>query len=116
MRHCQTLCTAHRSQTVYHGPVVYANDPVERLERASSDLKLLLLLVFLKHAAHWPQREYRFLVWTEEEPDEDRVDLAVSPALVDAMQRLRPEPAGSGAVLAGLEAMASGQSRRPSSP
>ena len=39
--------TAHRSQTVYHGPVVYSDDPYRRLERASSDLELLLLLVFL---------------------------------------------------------------------
>ena len=48
----QAFCTAHRSQTVYHGPVVYADDPVRRLEGASSDLELLLLLVFLKHTAN----------------------------------------------------------------
>ena len=34
----RTFCTAHKSQTVYHGPVVYADDPVSgRLEAASSD-------------------------------------------------------------------------------
>ena len=27
--------TAHRSQTVYHGPVVYADDPYRRLESAA---------------------------------------------------------------------------------
>ena len=89
----QAFWTVHRSQTVYHGPVVYADDPVGRLERASSDLELLLLVVFLKHAAHRAQREYRFVVWAEEEPQEDRVDLWISPALLDAMQRHGPEPA-----------------------
>ena len=33
------------------------------------------------------QREYRFAVWADGEPGRDRVDLKVSPALVDAMQR-----------------------------
>ena len=94
----ETFSTAHRSQTVYRGPVVYSDDPYPRLERASSDLELLLLLVFLKSAAHRGQREYRFAVWLEEEPAEDRVDLAVSPALLDAMQRPPQESAGSGFV------------------
>ena len=71
----------------YHGPLVYAEDPYRRLERASSDLELLLLLVFLKDAAHRAQREYRFAVWSEDEPAEDLVDIEVSPALLDAMQR-----------------------------
>ena len=35
----RTFCTAHKSQTVYHGPVVYADDAVRRLEAASSDLE-----------------------------------------------------------------------------
>ena len=56
----EAFSTAHRSQTVYHGPVVYSDDPYRRLEQASSDLKLLLLLVFLKDAARRGQREYRF--------------------------------------------------------
>ena len=42
----EAFSTAHRSQTVYHGPVVYSDDPYRRLERASSDLELRLLLVF----------------------------------------------------------------------
>ena len=47
------------------------------------------------------QREYRFAVWTEQEPEEDTVDLEVSPALVDAMWKPWPEPEGSGLVPAG---------------
>ena len=99
----EAFYTTHRSQTVYHGPVVYADDPVRRLEGASSDLELLLLLVFLKHAAYRAQREYRFLVWAEGEPAEDWVDLRVSPALLDAMQRPWPEPAASDLVSAGMK-------------
>ena len=52
----------------------------------------MLLLVFLKDAAHRGQREYRFAVWAENEPQEERVDLEVSPALVDAMWKPRQEP------------------------
>ena len=84
--------TARRSQTVYHGPVVYAEDPDGRLENASSVLELALLRVFMKPAAHHRQREYRFAVRADGEPDRDRVDLKVSPALLDAMQRPPREP------------------------
>ena len=52
--------TAHRSQTVYHGPVVYSEDLWGRLARASSDLDLLLLLVFLKDVAMPCAGEYGF--------------------------------------------------------
>ena len=97
----QTFCTAHKSQAVYHGPVVYLDDPGRRLECASSDLELTLLLVFVKHAAHRAQREYRFLLWAEDDPAENVVDLAVSPALVDAMWKPRQEPEGSGFVRPG---------------
>ena len=97
----RTFCTAHKSQTVYHGPVAYLDDPVRRLEQASSDLELLLLLVFVKDAAHRAQREYRFAVWAEDDPAEDVLDLDVSPALADAMRKPRPKPEGSGFVRAG---------------
>ena len=88
--------TAHKSQTVYHGPVAYLDNPYQRLESASSDLELALLLVFMKHATHRAQREYRFLAWAEDEPAEGVVDLKASPALIDAMLKPRPEPEDSG--------------------
>ena len=97
----QAFCTVHKSQTVYHGPVVYVDDPVRRLEGASSELELLLLLVFLKDAARRAEREYRFAVWAEDEPAEAVLDLDVSPALVDAMWKARPQPEGSGFVRPG---------------
>ena len=97
----RTFSAAHKSQTVYHGPVAYLDDPCRRLENASSELELALLLVFLKDAARRAQREYRFLVWAEDEPAENVLDLDVSPALVDAMRKPRSEPEGSGFVRPG---------------
>ena len=107
----------NRSQTVYRGPVVYVDDPVRRLEAASSDLELLLLLVFLKDAVFRTQREYLFVMWTEEEPEEEWVDLAVSPGLIDAMQGLGQQPIGSRFQSAGPDSgCASASKRCPPSP
>ncbi len=97
----RAFCTAHKSQTVYHGPVAYTDDLQGRLAGASSDLELLLLLVFVKDAARRSQREYRFAVWAEREPEEDRLDLAVSHGLLDAMCGERPGPAAGGLVPVG---------------
>ena len=91
----QVFRTAHASQTVYHGAVVYSEDPFRRLESASSVLEFNLLLLFMESAAHRAQREYRFAVWAQDEPGRDRVDLQVSPALLDAMQN-PPEAAADG--------------------
>ena len=52
--------TAHRSETLYHGPVVYADDPYRLLGSASSALEYALLRIFMKPAAHRGQREYWF--------------------------------------------------------
>ena len=97
----RTFSTAHKSQTVYHGPVAYLDDAYRRLERASSEFELALLLVFLKDPAHRALREYRFAVWAEHEPAEDVLDLDVAAALVDAMRKPGPELEGSGFVRAG---------------
>ena len=94
----RTFSTAHKSQTVYHGPVAYLDDPYRRLESALSGLEFALLLVFLKETARRAQREYRFAVWAEDELAEDTLDLGVSAALVDAMGKPRAEPEGSGFV------------------
>ena len=97
------LRTAHRSQTVYHGAVVYSEDPYRRLESASSVLEFNLLLLFMESAAHRAQREYRFAVWAQDEPDRDRVDLQVSPELLDAMQNLPKAAAGGIGMSAGVD-------------
>lgn len=95
-------CTEHRCQTVYHGPVVYSEEPGKRLESALSELELMLLPIFMKPAAHRAQREYRFAVWAEEELKEDHLDLEVSAALIDAVQRPRKASDGRGCMSAGL--------------
>ena len=46
--------------------------------------------------AHRAQREYRFLVWADDDPAEDVVDLEVSSALVDAMWKPRQASATAG--------------------
>ena len=97
----QVFRTAHRSQTVYHGAVVYSEDPYRRLESASSVLEFNLLLLFMESATHRARREYRFAVWAQDEPGRDRVDLQVSPALLDAMQN-PPEAAAGGITSAGV--------------
>ena len=109
--------TAHRSQTLYHGPVVYADDPYRRLESTSSALEFALLRIFMKPAVHRGQREYRFVAWTHGESGPDRVDLDVSPALVDAMQRRPIESEGGGlasAVLGEPDAVEEVDHRSPS--
>ena len=93
----QVFRTAHRSQTVYHGAVVYSDDPCRRLESGSSVLEFNMLLLFMESAAHRVQREYRFAVWAQDEPGRDRVDLQVSPALLDAMQN-PPRAAAAGGI------------------
>ncbi len=60
----QVFRTAHRSQTVYHGAVVYSDDPYRRLESASSVLEFNLLLLFLERPARVPVRR----IWAEDEP------------------------------------------------
>ena len=42
------FATAHPSQTVYHGPVIYPNALEQRLARTVSDLDPLLLHLFMK--------------------------------------------------------------------
>ena len=102
----QVFRTAHRSQTVYHGPVVYADEPYQQLESASSAVEFALLLVFIKPATYRAQREYRFAVWAHEDPGRDGVDLGVdlqvSPALLDAMQNPPKALAGGSSLSANM--------------
>ncbi len=99
----QVFRTAHRSQTVYHGAVVYSDDPYRWLDGASSVLEFDLLLLFLESAAHRARREYRFAVWAQDDSGRDRVDLQVSPALLDAMQNPPRAAAGGIAMSAGVD-------------
>ena len=82
------------SQTVFHGPVVYAEDPYEVVTSAQSELEKILLPMFLKASGHGhaDQREYRFVIWTNEEPRDPYVDLKISSSMIDAMRERRNAP------------------------
>ena len=77
-----------RSQTVLHGPVVYARDAYERIASASTDSEKILLPVFVKREKYRAQNEYRFFVMCSEavSDDEEVVLLDASAAMIDAMR------------------------------
>ena len=78
--------TEHPSQSVFHGPVAYVDDPYSYVERAANPFETMLRSVFFKHARFRDQREYRFFVWTESEPEALTIDLEVSPDMLKALQ------------------------------
>ena len=86
--------TRRKSQTVFHGPVVYAEDPYEVVTSAQGDLEKILLPMFLKASGrgHADQREYRFVIWTNEEPRDPYVDLKISSSMIDSMRERRDAP------------------------
>ena len=75
------LRTNHRSQCVFHGPVIYVDDPYEVLASATSKSELMCLPAFVKGIEFRDQREYRFAIWAEEEPPEETELLKASPAM-----------------------------------
>ena len=76
--------TEHPCLTVFHGPVVYEEDPYVYVAEASTPAARLFRPLFVKQLKYQHQREYRFLVGTEDEPDEERVMLDVSSAMFEA--------------------------------
>ena len=88
--------TRHKAQLIIHGPVLYVDDPFSVFVAAGDDRQPVAILhslaprilhsVFVKGIEHRDQREYRFVIWTEEEPTDETVDLDVSLAMMDAMQ------------------------------
>ena len=74
--------TEHQSQYVFHGPVAYVDDPHDYVDQAASDFERTLRAAFFKHSDYAPQREYRFVVWADTEPDEIVVDLVATPEIL----------------------------------
>ena len=71
---------------VFHGPVVYADDPFGFAKAASgNDSNRVLRPMFVKHTEFRHQREYRFVVLTKVELEENHVDLRVTPGLLSAL-------------------------------
>ena len=78
--------TKHKVQVIYHGPVIYVEDPYEVIFDASSRFEFMMLPIFVKGIAYRGQREYRFAIMAAEEPSDDFVDLDVSLAMLGTMQ------------------------------
>ena len=80
------FCTKHKTQVIYHGPVVYADDPYDIIFNASTENEFALLPIFVKRMKYRDQREYRFSIMAEEEPSDKYKDLDVSLAMLGSMQ------------------------------
>ena len=78
--------TAHKTQIVYHGPVVYEKDPYGKALNASTPLESIVRPIFVKRVEYRAQQEYRFWVMTKEEPPAETVDLRVSSAMLGSLE------------------------------
>ena len=79
--------TQHSSASVFHGPVAYVDDPHAYVSGATNDFERMIRAVFFKHASFADQREYRFVVWSDEEPEESTLDLQATPELLAQVRR-----------------------------
>ena len=85
--------TRTRGQLIVHGPVTYVADPFRTIDSARTDAERVLLPIFVKHRRFAGQREYRFVVWADEEPSECVVDLEISLAMFGSLEERPPDPA-----------------------
>lgn len=75
--------TQHSSQTVFHGPVAYVDDPYSYVAESATLMERLVRPMFSKRLEYQHQREYRFVVWDESEPEETVLLLDASSALLE---------------------------------
>ena len=76
------LETKHPSMSVFHGAVAYVEDPHTYVSAADNDFERMMRAVFFKQARYADQREYRFVVWSEVEPEQAFFDLRATPELL----------------------------------
>ena len=76
----------HRNQLIVHGPVIYTANAFDLAAGATSEVERVFLPVFAKDIQFADQREYRFAIWAEDEPDQEYVDLRVSKAMLGSLQ------------------------------
>ena len=84
--------TYHKGQHVFHGPVAYVEDPYSYVAEAATPMEHLLRPLFVKRLEYEHQREYRFVVWDEGEPEEGPKLLNASPALLETTRGLASGP------------------------
>lgn len=82
----EVIKTLTKGQLIVHGPVVYVPDPFRAIHSAQTDVERFLLPVFVKNRRFAAQREYRFIIWAEDDPVEDVVDLDISCAMFGATE------------------------------
>ena len=83
----------YKGQLIVHGPVVYAEDPFELVSSARTPMERMCLPIFLKNSRYADQREYRFAIWSEDEPSQDCVDLTASNTLFGSLETRASLPA-----------------------
>lgn len=86
-----TVESESKGQILFHGPVIYVDDPYEVVSNAVGRHDRLYLPYLVKSAEFKDQREYRFVILTDDEPTENDRILTVSPAMNGAT-RERPKP------------------------
>lgn len=79
----------HLSQYVFHGPVVYVDDPHAYVSQGANDFERTLRAAFFKHSTHAIQREYRFVIWSDNEPEELTLDIQ---ATEEILAEVRSDP------------------------
>ena len=88
------LVTEHETQLVFHGPVVYVEDPYETISNARGSWDFMVRSAFVKHDRYRDQREYRFLVLTEDKTTSERLDLSVSLGMLGTIEKRDRETGG----------------------
>ena len=86
----EVIETRTKGQLIVHGPVVYVPDPFHAIHSARTDAERVLLPVFVKHQRFADQREYRFVIFAEDEPSENVADLDISSAMFGAVEEPSP--------------------------
>lgn len=81
------LLTEHPSQYVFHGPVAYVDDPYSYVTQSGNGFERTLRAAFFKHSSYVEQREYRFVVWSDQEPDQLTLLVQVTPEILAWAQR-----------------------------
>ena len=92
----ETEKTAHKTQWVMHGPVVYTDSVLDALDGITDNKHRLAASIFTKGRGHASQREYRFAVLNEGS-EEESVILQISGMMRDALKPtehglVRPAP------------------------
>lgn len=72
--------------TVYYGPVAYLNDPRDYILESDDDLERIVRRIFTKTTEHRHQREFRFVILTQESLDRDIVHLRVPSSIREVLK------------------------------